>query len=32
NLNGAKVRNIGESVKGLAKGIYVVGGKKIVVK
>ena len=32
NLNGAKVRNICESVKGLAKGIYVVGGKKIVVK
>ena len=32
NLNGAKVRNIGESVKGLAKGVYVVGGKKIVVK
>ena len=32
NLNGAKVRNVGESVKGLAKGIYVVGGKKIVVK
>ena len=32
NLNGAKVRNISESVKGLAKGIYVVGGKKIVVK
>ena len=32
NLNGTKVRNIGESVKGLAKGIYVVGGKKIVVK
>ena len=32
NLNGAKVRNIGESVKGLAKGIYLVGGKKIVVK
>ncbi len=32
NLNGAKVRNIGESVKGLAKGIYVVGGKKIFVK
>ena len=32
NLNGAKVRNAGESVKGLAKGIYVVGGKKIVVK
>ena len=32
NLNGAKVRNAGESVKGLAKGVYVVGGKKIVVK
>ena len=32
NMNGAKVRNAGESVKGLAKGIYVVGGKKIVVK
>ena len=32
NLNGAKVRNAGVSVKGLAKGIYVVGGKKIVVK
>ena len=32
NLNGAKVRNACESVKGLAKGIYVVGGKKIVVK
>ena len=32
NLNGAKVIGAGESVKGLAKGIYVVGGKKIVVK
>ena len=32
NLNGAKVLCAGESVKGLAKGIYVVGGKKIVVK
>ena len=32
NLNGAKVLGVGESVKGLAKGIYVVGGKKIVVK
>ena len=32
NLNGAKVLVAGESVKGLAKGIYVVGGKKIVVK
>ena len=32
NLNGAKVLGAGESVKGLAKGIYVVGGKKIVVK
>ena len=32
NLNGAKVLGAGGSVKGLAKGIYVVGGKKIVVK
>ena len=32
NLNGTKVLGAGESVKGLAKGIYVVGGKKIVVK
>ena len=32
NLNGAKVLGAGESVNGLAKGIYVVGGKKIVVK
>ena len=32
NLNGAKVLGAGESVKGLAKGIHVVGGKKIVVK
>ena len=32
NLNGAKVLGAGESVKGLAKGIYVVGDKKIVVK
>ena len=32
NLNGAKVLGAGESVKGLGKGIYVVGGKKIVVK
>ena len=32
NLNGAKALGAGESVKGLAKGIYVVGGKKIVVK
>ena len=32
NLNGAKVLGAGKSVKGLAKGIYVVGGKKIVVK
>ena len=32
NLNGAKVLGAGESVKGLTKGIYVVGGKKIVVK
>ncbi len=32
NMNGAKVLGAGESVKGLAKGIYVVGGKKIVVK
>ena len=32
NMNGAKVLDAGESVKGLAKGIYVVGGKKIVVK
>ena len=32
NMNGVKVLGAGESVKGLAKGIYVVGGKKIVVK
>lgn len=31
-VNGVKVRAAGESVKGLKKGVYVVGGKKIVVK
>ena len=32
NLYGVKVREAGEGIKGLAKGIYVVEGKKIVVK
>lgn len=31
-INGIKVRNAGESLNGLAKGMYIVGGKKIIIK
>lgn len=31
-INGVKVRNAGESLDGLAKGLYIIGGKKVVVK
>ena len=31
-INGVKVRNAGESLEGLAKGLYIIGGKKVVVK
>ncbi len=31
-INGVKVRNAGESLNGLAKGMYIVGGKKIIIK
>ena len=31
-INGVMVRKAGESLDGLAKGLYIVGGKKIVVK
>lgn len=31
-INGVKVRNAGDSLEGLAKGIYIIGGKKVVVK
>lgn len=31
-INGVKVRNAGESLEGLAKGMYIIGGKKVVVK
>lgn len=31
-INGVKVRNAGESLDGLAKGMYIIGGKKVVVK
>lgn len=32
NLNGVKVRKAGESLEGLVKGLYIVNGKKVVVK
>lgn len=32
NLNGVKLREAGEGIKGFAKGIYIVDGKKIFVK
>lgn len=32
SVNGVKVRNAGESLEGLAKGLYIIGGKKVVVK
>lgn len=31
-VNGVKVRKAGESLNGLAKGLYIIGGKKVVVK
>ena len=31
-VNGTMVRKAGESLNGLAKGVYIVGGKKVVVK
>lgn len=31
DLNGAKVREAGEGIKGLDKGIYIVNGKKVIV-
>lgn len=31
-INGVKVRNAGESLEGLAKGMYIIGGKKVVIK
>lgn len=31
-INGVKVRNAGDSLEGLAKGMYIIGGKKVVVK
>lgn len=31
-INGVKVRNAGEGVEGLAKGLYIIGGKKVVIK
>ena len=31
-INGVMVRKAGESLDGLAKGLYIVGGKKVVVK
>lgn len=32
NLNGTMVRKAGQTTDGLAKGVYIVGGKKVVVK
>lgn len=32
SINGVKVRKAGESLKGLSKGLYIVNGKKIVIK
>ena len=32
SINGLKVRNAGESLNGLAKGIYIINNKKVVVK
>lgn len=32
SISGTKVRNAGESLEGLAKGLYIIGGKKVVVK
>jgi len=32
SINGIKVRKAGESLKGLAKGLYIVNGKKFIVK
>ncbi len=31
-INGTMVRKAGESLNGLAKGVYIVGGKKVVIK
>lgn len=31
-INGVKVRNAGDSLEGLAKGMYIIGGNKVVVK
>lgn len=31
-VNGTMVRKAGESLNGLAKGVYIVGGKKVVIK
>ncbi len=31
-INGVKVRNAGESLDGLAKGLYIIDGKKVVIK
>lgn len=32
NMNGVKVRNAGEDMKGLQKGMYIMNGKKIIMK
>lgn len=32
SINGVKVRNAGDSLKGLAKGLYIINGKKLIVK
>lgn len=32
SINGTMVRKAGDSLEGLAKGIYVIGGKKVVIK
>ena len=31
-INGVMVRKAGESLDGLAKGLYIIGGKKVVIK
>ena len=31
-INGVKVRNAGDSLKGLSKGLYIINGKKLIVK
>lgn len=32
NMNGVKVRNAGEDMKGLQKGMYIMNGKKVILK